>query len=143
MHLPLFLLLGAAPAGPVCDLGPDAVVVHRLADLPGAVATEVRRGFAAGGIAEAGAPYSATDVMRAGLPQRQFLRAYGAGRYWILWFEQGGFASGQRTVALRRVDPRAGGAARYQMEPGTVFAGNLCDASKAILAGVRSATAGP
>lgn len=138
MYLSLILLLAAAPVEPVCNLGAGAVVVYRLADLPPAVASEARRGFAVGGIAEAGAPYNATDVMREGLPQRQFVRGYGVGRYWILWFEQGGFASGRRTVALRRVDPRKGGAARYQMEPGTVFAGDSCAASKAILAGVRS-----
>lgn len=141
MYFSLLLMLAAAPAELACDLGPEAVVVYRFADLPPAVITEARRGFAVGGIAEAGAPYNATDVIRAGLPQRQFVRGYGVGRYWIIWFEQGGFVSGRRTVALRRVDTRRGEAARYLMEPGTVFAGDACAASRAILAGVRSGLA--
>lgn len=143
MNLVLPLLLGAgAPAVtalPACDLGPSAIVAHRLADLPPPVAGAVRRGFGASGIAEAGAPFNATDVLRPGLPQRRFVRAYRVAAYWIIWYDMGGIVSDMRTVAFRRMDSRGGAAQRYQMEPDTVFAGEPCRASKALLSGVRRA----
>jgi hypothetical protein len=122
-----------------CDLGEGSIVTKTLAELPEGVAAEVLRGFGPAGISDAGGPFNSTDVVNPSVPARRFIRAYLVKGYWIIWYERGGFVSGPRTVALSRVRNGAADASAYRMMPGTVFTGDLCTATKAILAGVRSA----
>lgn len=127
------------PALPACKLGDDATIAHSIKELPSEVATEITRFFGvATPMSDAGSPFNSTDVVDGVVPNRRFLRAYQAGHYWVIWYERGGSVSGARTIALRR--DAALGATGFRMTPGTMFAGDLCVATKAIMAGVRNAT---
>jgi len=123
------------PLLPACDLGGSAVVTT-MADLPLPVSAELKRFVGPDGISDADGPFNSTDVVGDGVPQRRFLRAYPTGDIWIIWFETGGNVSGPRTIALYRDPNSAAFSPTFQARPGTMFAGNLCAASKAILAGV-------
>ncbi|PSJ40540.1 hypothetical protein [Allosphingosinicella deserti] len=127
------------PVFPPCPLSED-IVVHSLMQVPVEVSTELNRFFKdSTPMSDAGGPFNSIDVVDGRVPSRRFLRAYQAGRYWVIWYELGGFASGLRTIALRRDELRRNGASTYQIAPGTAFAANLCIATRAILSGVRSA----
>jgi hypothetical protein len=71
------------------------------------------------------------------VPQRRFVRAYFVRDVWLIWYEQGGFGYELRTLALTRGfgDQRG---RTFRATPGSSFTGDLCVASKAFLAGVRS-----
>lgn len=129
------------PALPQCDLD-GAQAVNKMAELPEIVSSEIARVFASGGISEADGPFNSTDFVDGPVPRRRFLRAYRSGDYWIIWFEVGGNAGGPRTIALRRRIHAPASSPAFQAKPGTIFAGDLCAASKAILAGVASANGG-
>lgn len=123
------------PALPACELG-GAPFVTAMADLPPAVSAELRRFVGPGPISDADGPFNSTDVVGDGVPQRRFLRAYPAGDVWIIWFEVGGNVAGPRTIALDREARSSSSSPAFRARPGTMFAGDLCAASKAILAGV-------
>jgi hypothetical protein len=128
------------PVLPPCELGAGTSVVDRLMALPVEVADGLSRFLGPKPMSDAGGPFNGTDVVGEGVPQRRFLRAYGTGRRWVIWYELGGMAGGPRTLALRREAARHGQPARYHAVPGTVLAGDLCAATRAIMAGVRSAS---
>lgn len=126
------------PRLPPCALQ-DASVVMTLTALPEPLAVEIQRFFESiGGMSDAGGPYNSTDVIDGKVPRSRFLRAYRVGNAWIIWFEKGGFVSGPRTLAFRENKQVRAGERAYQAMPGTFFSGELCMATKAILAGVRS-----
>ncbi|MBB4151028.1 hypothetical protein ACFSUK_19030 [Sphingobium scionense] len=129
------------PTLPQCDLD-GARAVYKMAELPETVSSEIARVFASGGISEADGPFNSTDFVDGPVPRRRFLRGYRSGDYWIIWFEVGGNAGGPRTIALRRFIRAPASSPAFQARPGTIFAGDLCAASKAILAGVVSANGG-
>lgn len=129
------------PALPHSDLG-GAQAVNRMTDLPETVSSEIARVFASGGISEADGPFNSTDFVDGPVPWRRFLRAYRSADYTIIWFEVGGNAGGPRTIALRRSTRAPASSPAFQARPGTIFVGDLCAASKAILAGVVSANGG-
>jgi hypothetical protein len=123
------------PVFPACDLG-GGPVVTTMADLPQAVSAELTRFVGPGPISDADGPFNSTDVVDGTVPQRRFLRAYLTEKAWIIWFEVGGSVAGPRTIALYR-DPRSPASyPTFEARRGTMFAGDLCAASKAILAGV-------
>ncbi|MHA6768823.1 hypothetical protein [Sphingobium ummariense] len=125
------------PSLPACDLSGSAPVIERMADLPPTVATELTRLFAPDIISEADGPFNNTDVIGDNVPTRRFIRAYHVGSDWIVWYELGGGqVAGPRTIALRTRNTRNTITAAH----GTTFAGDLCAASKAIVAGVRTAS---
>lgn len=128
------------PILPTCDLGSGAVA-HTISDLPSPVSNALMRFFGSEKISDAGGPFNSTDVVDGHVPQRRFLRAYEAENYWIIWFEVGGIVSGPRTLAFYRDSRSSAASPAYHARPGTIFAGNLCAASKAILAGVVAAAA--
>lgn len=128
------------PAISACELGAGSRIAATITQLPDEVAAELHRFFGPeGGISEANGLYNSTDVVNGGVPVRRFLRAHQVGDYWIVWYERGGLAAGQRTIALKRDGNREG--STYRMLPGTTFRGDLCAATKAIAAGVRSGNA--
>jgi hypothetical protein len=90
---------GEAKGGAACPL--LAPNYARLADLPGGAAAAL--GFP---IAERGAPWNATDVVRPGprLPFARFISAQGAGCTLNLRYEYGGIAHGYATAILVRSD---------------------------------------
>lgn len=129
------------PVLPPCDLGYGATIAHSIKGLPADVVSELTRFFdAAMPMSDAGGPFNGIDIVDGPVPNRRFLRAYQAGRYWVIWYERGGIVSGPRTIALHRNPTRENGASAFRMAPGTAFAGDLCIATKAIVAGVRSAS---
>jgi hypothetical protein len=123
------------PALPACDLG-GGPIVTRMGDLPPPVSAELKRFVGPGPISDADGPFNSTDVVGDGVPQRRFLRAYPTANIWIIWFEVGGNVAGPRTIALYRDARSPASSPIFQARPGTMFAGDLCAASKAILAGV-------
>ena len=129
------------PVLQACELGSDTMIANSLRQLPADVVIELSR-FFDGSIfmSDAGGPFNSTDVVDGPVPQRRFLRAYQSGRYWLIWYEQGGRASGPRIIALYRDVARRNHPAAFRIAPGTLLAGNLCMAMKAILSGVRSAS---
>ncbi|RSU54844.1 hypothetical protein [Sphingobium yanoikuyae] len=129
------------PVLPHCDLD-GAQAVNKMAELPEIVSSEIARVFASGGISEADGPFNSTDFVDGSVPRRRFLRGYRSADYWIIWFEVGGNAGGPRTIALRRSTHAPASSPAFQARPGTIFAGDLCAASKAILAGVVAANGG-
>ncbi|MDV3458385.1 hypothetical protein RZN05_15410 [Sphingomonas sp. HF-S4] len=146
----LFLVLQASPIPkmpelPTCSFEQSAKLVERKTDLPGDVSAEVERQFGfTKGIAEAGDYFESTDNIRfSDAPRARFLRAYSVGKTWLIWFEKGGsMASGPRLIAL--APPSAGGSGPGEISavPNSYFAGNLCAASRAFLAGVRGVSQG-
>ncbi len=111
-----------------------------MADLPDAVAAELRRLFnSQSGLADAGEPFNATDVVFWPLPHLRFLRAIRRGDRWAVWYEHGGLGyhghvQGVRVAAdgRARVDPFG----RFSGQSGE----QLCRASQAYFDGVASAT---
>lgn len=126
------------PVIPKCDLGKDAAIGTSIASLPQQIALELTRFFGpGGGLSEANGPYNSTDVSDGNhVPTRRFLRAYHVRDYWIIWYEHGGM--GQTTLALTPDNERRHGERPYRVTPGTALAGNLCTATKALIAGVRT-----
>jgi hypothetical protein len=142
---PLSLLLQATPIPampefPACSFDRPAKLAERKTDLPAAVIAELERLFrSAHGIAETGDYFEATDNIRfSDAPRARFIRAYGVGAYWFVWFERGGIGLSQHVVALGPWRGDDGKIGLYAL-PGSFFSGDLCAASKAYLGGVRSA----
>jgi hypothetical protein len=99
----------------------------------------LRRGQLRGSLSEVNGPYNSTDVSDGNhVPTRRFLRAYHVRDYWIIWYEHGGIVTGQTTLALTPDNERRHGGRIYRVTPGTSLAGNLCTATKALIAGVRT-----
>ena len=122
-----------------CQISEGSKVVHSIKQLPNDVSAELARFFNdAVPMSDASGPFNSTDVISGPIPQRRFVRAYQSGRYWIIWYEQGGSVGGLRTIALHRNARRDGSSPLFQAVPGSLFAGEPCMATKAILAGVRS-----
>ncbi|TGX54718.1 hypothetical protein E5A73_04465 [Sphingomonas gei] len=65
------------------------------------------------------------------------MRAYRVGAIWFVWYEVGGIALQRNVVALM---PQRGddGRTALRLAAGSHFSGDLCAASRAFLAGVRS-----
>lgn len=127
------------PFLPACDLGRGAMMSLSIANLPKEAASELSRYFkSGGGIGESNGPYNSTDVIDDKAPSYRFLRAYNVKYYWIIWYERGGFVTGQETIALETDKAAKDGRRAYRAMPGTRFTGNLCEATKALLVGVRS-----
>lgn len=127
------------PVIPKCNVGKDATIAISIASLPDPIAAELTRFFGAGGLSEANGPYNSTDVSNGNhVPTRRFLRAYHVRDYWIIWYEHGGIVTGQTTLALTSDSERRHGERPYRVTPGTALAGNLCIATKALIAGVRT-----
>ena len=73
-----------------CSFAHPATSVRTLKDVP-----DWMRGYIhdhVGAMADAGAPFNATDVVTRSLPFNRFIRGGKVGAYWYLWFEHGGFA---------------------------------------------------
>jgi hypothetical protein len=123
-----------------CELGKATTITHTFAELPGDVALELARFFdTTPAMSDKGGLFNSTDVVDGNVPPRRFLRAYQRGDYWVIWYERGGgLASGPRTIALRRSSEQGSQAIRFDVAPGTSFTADLCAATKATLAGVRS-----
>jgi hypothetical protein len=81
---------------PQCKLAQPVKYYDRLGDLPKPLQEAVRA--QTGDIAEAGAPYNATDVRTEGLPSRRFIRAGQSGDSWFVWFEHGGMVYNVQTL---------------------------------------------
>jgi len=128
------------PEPPACSFERSATLVTRKTDLPAAAIAELDRLFeTAHGIAEASDYFEVTDsVSVSDAPRARFLRAYGVGELWFVWFERGGIGLSRHVFAL---GPRRGDDGKIGLHalPGSYFAGDLCAASRAYLAGVRSA----
>lgn len=128
------------PSLPACDLGKGTRLARSIAELPREVAAEIMRVFGTDGLSDAGGPFNSTDVIDGPVPRRRFIRAYVFQDRSIIWFQTGGFAGGPRTISVIRRYSTTADKARFQTIPGTVFGGNLCAASKAIMAGVLTAS---
>ncbi len=122
-----------------CVLETASPMVTSMAQLPPDVADEFRRAIGEHSISDAGGPFNSTDVIEAdNVPQRRFLRAYSINGYWAIWFELGGRAGGPRTIAMMRERSQRNKKRKYVVQHGTKFVGDLCAATVAIAAGVRS-----
>ncbi|AQR74484.1 hypothetical protein [Sphingomonas sp. LM7] len=130
----------AMPAFPACSFDQTAKLVERKTDLPATAAAELERFFqGTQGIAEAGDYFESTDNIRfSDAPRARFVRAYGVGKFWFVWFERGGIGLSRQVVALGPWRGDDGKIGLYTL-PGSHFSGDLCAASKAYLAGVRNA----
>lgn len=118
-----------------CNIKAD-VMASSMRALPAPVRSELLSFFAPDrGIADAGESYNSTDVITGSVPGRRFLRAYRAGPTWIVWYESGGLMTMHHVIAIRS-EASSRGQVAYRVQPGTSLGGNLCAASKAILAGV-------
>lgn len=127
------------PVLPACDLGRDAGMSLSIANLPKEAASELYRYFkSGGGIAEADGPYNSTDVVDGKIPTYRFIRAYNVRDYWIIWYERGSIGTSQVTIALEQDKAAKDGRHTYRTMPGTALSGDLCEATKALLVGVRS-----
>lgn len=127
------------PVLPVCDLGKDATTSFSIANLPNKAGSELSRYFkSGGGIAEANGLYNSTDVIDSKIPSYRFIRAYHVKNYWIIWYERGGLVTGRHTLALEPDKTTKDHRLSYRNIPGTNLSGNLCEATKALLVGVRS-----
>jgi hypothetical protein len=124
-----------------CRFATPARLVSRKAELPGAARAALDGLFQpVNGIAEADAFFESSDAISARHgPRARFLRAYYVQGTWLIWFERGGIALMRNVVALIERKDSATGQSDFQMEAGSVLTGDLCAASKAFLAGVRSA----
>lgn len=115
-----------APDLPKCRIAGAGPVIGRMAGLP----ETVRHALVAavgGAVAEAGAPFHASDVVRPNSPPRtRFLRAYRVRDRWLVWIEQGGIAQRFRVLAFRDA-PK--GTVRAVPVPGDGKTG-LCKASQ-------------
>ncbi|WP_380785162.1 hypothetical protein [Sphingomonas sp. R86521] len=127
------------PILPACDLGNQADIADSIASLPKEVSVELARfSKSGGGISEANGPYNGTDVVDGSVPTRRFIRAYHVQNKWIVWYEHGGLVTGIVTLGLELDNSTKDGRRAYRAMPGTVLSGDLCAATKALLAGVRS-----
>ena len=127
------------PVLPACDLGKKAKIATSIASLPREVSVELARfSRSGGGISEANGPYNSTDVVDGHVPTRRFIREYHVQNHWIVWYEHGGFVTGIVTLGLELDNSTKGGGRAYRAMPGTVLSGDLCAATKALLAGVRT-----
>jgi len=126
------------PAIPACKLDRQ-ISADKIAKLPKDVSYELKRFFGPdGGLSEANGPFNSTDVYDGRVPSRRFLRAYHIGKIWVVWYEKGGFFHNLQTIALA---PQLGSNSKSEIlrvQPGTAFFGNLCAATTAIVAGVRT-----
>ncbi len=129
-----------SPTLPPCDLGKGARQVDSLAALPAQVREALIQAFRAdAGMADVGGRFNRTDfVSDESVPRRRFIRAYQADGYWIIWYERGGQVYGHRIVALHQRQARRAATPDWQLVTNSFLSGNLCEASKAILVGVRS-----
>lgn len=126
-----------APPLPDCAIPGAGKPVARLADLPPAFQAELERGFrSARGLAEAGAPYNATDVVDPRLPSRRFVGAVRFGTFWIVWYEHGGIVHSRNIIGVH-FDAAADS---YHLLSGTTLIGEPCRALRAVLDGVRTGT---
>lgn len=100
---PLLLLAALIAPAPAEAMGrlclPFSRIYPRLADLPAGAAAAL--GFP---IAERGAPWNATDVVRPGprLPFTRFISARGGGCTLTIRYEHGGIAHSYETATLTR-----------------------------------------
>lgn len=140
-----FLLLQAAaippmPDLPTCTFDRPATVVARKAELPPEAVAELDRLFKFNrGIVEAGLYFEASDsVLVPNAPRARFLRAYGVGEIWFIWYEVGGIGLQRNVIALMPLRGDDGQIA-LRAAPGSNFSGDLCAASKGYLSGARSA----
>ena len=115
-----------------CGFESSTTQIQRLADLPPSISAALHRASGRWGMAEAGAPFQMTDVIRP-MPMRRFLQAHLIGDTWLVWFEQGGFAYrlGYATVARRQ-------ASTYVAEIGGPTWRDPCTVARAWLAGDRT-----
>ena len=117
---------------PKCELEGSTAQVRRLADLPPSISSALHRASGRWGMAEAGAPFQKTDVMRP-MPMRRFLQAHLVGDTWLVWFEQGGFAYRLGYATVSRQPPSS-----YVAEVGGPTWHDPCAAARAWLAGDRT-----
>lgn len=140
----LSLLLHAAPIPampefPACSFEQSAKVAARKTDLPAAALAEVEgflqgtQGIAAGDYFDSSGSFRISDT-----PRARFVRAYGVGKLWFVWFERGGIGLSRQVVALGPGHGDDGEIGLYAL-PGSHFSADLCAASEACLARVRSA----
>ncbi|KTW02921.1 hypothetical protein [Sphingomonas sanguinis] len=118
------------PDLPRCVVPGAGPVVGRMGALPEPVRLAVVAAVG-GPVAEAGAPFQVSDMVRPDSPPRtRFLRAYRVRDRWLVWVEQGGIGHGFRVLAFRDAPQRAD-------VPVTVSGGGkgkLCTVSLAVAA---------
>ena len=118
------------PALPSCAIPGARPATRRMADLP----TPVRDAlFASVGqpVADAGAPFHASDVVRPNSPPRvRFLRAYRVRDLWLVWVEKGGVGHDFRLLAFRDAAKAVSVAAPVPVP--RYASRNLCTASRAM-----------
>lgn len=130
------------PVLPSCALAGGATIADSIQQLPEGVSRELARFFGdKAAMSDTGEPFNSTDVVDGVVPQRRFVRAYQAGRYWVIWYEHGGIGYAVKTIALRQTEA-SGDRTDFQTLPGTTFTGDLCAATKAMVSGVRSTSPG-
>lgn len=128
------------PRLPICNFRSKAHT-NKIIDLPKEVSSELARFFKpAGGLSESNGPFNSTDVVDGRVPSRRFLRAYPIGSIWVVWYEHGGFSHNIQTIALVKQANDHSNGASLRVQGGTTFGGDLCAATKAIVAGVRTGT---
>lgn len=115
-----------------------AKVVYHLSDLQPEAVARLNRFFKEG-LADAGAPFNSTDVIRDhAVPQRRFLRAYQHGDKQIVWYEHGGRGDHLHALGMIKWPGQTG----LEVSPFAWFGGgnsaDLCAASKAFFAGVQT-----
>ncbi|WP_230481094.1 hypothetical protein [Sphingomonas sp. Leaf21] len=121
-------LAAPMPALPHCTIAGAAPETRRMADLPPPVRRALQ-GAVGGRIAEAGAPFNVSDIVKSDSPpQTRFLRAYRVRSLWLVWVEQGGIGHRYRVLAFR--DVAHGGIAPVTV-PDT-RPSNLCAASQVL-----------
>jgi hypothetical protein len=121
---------------PECAFAERPTLVFAMRDAP-MIAHEFQRQRVA--IADAGEAFNWTDVVGPpAVPERQFARAYGFGERWIVWYWRGGFGVTLHIREMVEFTPVPGGPMALRMTP-NALGGEPCQATQAILDGVRSA----
>lgn len=116
-----------------------ATRVDRMSALPAAVSGALR-GVIGNGLADAGEPFNASDVVTSDppVPQRRFLRAYHHGGRWIVWYEHGGIGYHLHAIGLIQRKGRAAPEPYPWANYGGGTATALCAGSRAFFDGAQT-----
>jgi hypothetical protein len=124
---------------PSCRMRQEAVVFHRLEDMPESIQADFRRRI--GRVAALNDAFNPGDVVYVGdpTPERRFLQGVRRGGYWFIWYEHGGIGLHRHVltyaIGVDGIPP--------DQRPAVALVSNLtgdpCSATDAILDGVFEA----
>ena len=126
----------SAPVPAGCQLSQPARVVTSLRDLPDVAAEFRRLNLDIPDVGEKFIPFDVEDKASAGLPHRQFVRAYVFKDKIIVWYYRGGLVTNFHIAELRMQRDTMKNAPLLLRFTGRKLVGPPCAATEALLAGV-------